>query len=69
MTTGGDDNQDRVPFQQDRAVGHVACKLSLCRVADIVAETGDESLMAVLETLWQSVVTQKMRHRWLWCAL
>lgn len=62
VTNGGDDNQDRVPFrQQDRAVGHaVRANYLYAGVADIVAETGDQSLMAVLETLWQSVVTQKM---------
>ncbi|HRW05617.1 MAG TPA: glycoside hydrolase family 127 protein, partial [Caldilineaceae bacterium] len=62
VTNGGDDNQDRVPFrEQDRAVGHaVRANYLYAGVADIVAETGDESLMAVLETLWQSVVTQKM---------
>ncbi|MCB9136821.1 MAG: glycoside hydrolase family 127 protein [Caldilineaceae bacterium] len=62
VTNGGDDNQDRVPFrQQDRAVGHaVRANYLYAGVADIVAETGDESLMRVLETLWQSVVTQKM---------
>lgn len=62
VTNGGDDNQDRVPFrEQDRAVGHaVRANYLYAGVADIVAETGDESLMSVLETLWQSVVTQKM---------
>jgi DUF1680 family protein len=62
VTNGGDDNQDRVPFrEQDRAVGHaVRANYLYAGVADIVAETGDESLMAVLESLWQSVVTQKM---------
>jgi DUF1680 family protein len=62
VTNGGDDNQDRLPFrEQDRAVGHaVRANYLYAGVADIVAETGDESLMGVLETLWQSVVTQKM---------
>ena len=62
VTNGGDDNQDRVPFrEQDRAVGHaVRANYLYAGVADIVAETGDESLMTVLETLWQSVVQQKM---------
>ncbi len=62
VTNGGDDNQDRVPFrEQDRAVGHaVRANYLYAGVADIVAETGDASLMAVLETVWQSVVTQKM---------
>ncbi|MEZ4869082.1 MAG: glycoside hydrolase family 127 protein [Caldilineaceae bacterium] len=62
VTNGGDDNQDRAPFrEQDRAVGHaVRANYLYAGVADIVAETGDESLLSVLETLWQSVVTQKM---------
>lgn len=62
LITGSDDNQDRVPFrEQDRAVGHaVRANYLYAGVADIVAETGDDSLMKVLETVWQSVVTQKM---------
>ncbi|MBV7333399.1 glycoside hydrolase family 127 protein [Chloroflexi bacterium TSY] len=62
VTNGGDDNQDRVPFrEQDRAMGHaVRANYLYAGVADIIVETGDESLMAVLENVWQSVVTQKM---------
>lgn len=62
VTNGGDDNQDRVPFrEQDRAVGHaVRANYLYAGVADIVAETGDASLLQVLETVWQSVVQHKM---------
>jgi uncharacterized protein len=59
---GGDDNQDRRPFrQQDRAVGHaVRANYLYAGVADVYMETGDQTLLATLETLWQNVVTQKM---------
>lgn len=62
VTNGGDDNQDRVPFrEQHQAVGHaVRANYLYAGVADIVAETGDESLKSVLEMLWYNAVTQKM---------
>ena len=62
VTNGGDDNQDRVPFrQQDRAVGHaVRANYLYAGVADIYMETGDETLLDTLETLWTSVTSTKM---------
>jgi len=44
---GGDDNQDRVPLrEQTEAVGHaVRANYLYAGVADVVAETGDESLL------------------------
>jgi DUF1680 family protein len=59
---GSDDNQDRLPLrEQDRALGHaVRANYLYAGVADVIAETGDRSLMATLETLWDSVVRHKM---------
>lgn len=59
---GGDDNQDRIPFRQQReAVGHaVRANYLYAGVADVYAETGDESLLETLEALWENVVTKKM---------
>jgi len=59
---GGDDNQDRIPLrEQTEAVGHaVRANYLYAGVADVVAETGDESLLKTLITLWDSVVGQKM---------
>jgi DUF1680 family protein len=59
---GGDDNQDRVPLrEQTEAVGHaVRANYLYAGVADVAAETGDESLLQTLLTLWDSVVGQKM---------
>lgn len=59
---GGDDNQDRVPLrEQTEAVGHaVRANYLYAGVADVVAETGDESLLKTLMSLWDSVVEQKM---------
>jgi DUF1680 family protein len=59
---GGDDNQDRVHLrEQTEAVGHaVRANYLYAGMADVVAETGDESLLKTLITLWHSVVGQKM---------
>jgi DUF1680 family protein len=59
---GGDDNQDRIPLrQQTEAVGHaVRANYLYAGVADVVAETGDESLLKTLTTLWDSVAGQKI---------
>ena len=59
---GGDDNQDRLPLrEQTEAVGHaVRANYLYAGVADVVAETGDQSLLKTLLTLWDSVVSQKM---------
>jgi DUF1680 family protein len=59
---GTDDNQDRIPFrQQTRALGHaVRANYLYAGAADVVAETGDPSLLKPLLTLWENVVAQKM---------
>ena len=57
---GGDDNQDRVPLrEQTEAVGHaVRANYLYAGVADVVAETGDQSLLKTLLTLSKSVSTK-----------
>jgi uncharacterized protein len=62
LVRGGDDNQDRVPFrEQARAVGHaVRANYLYAGVADVYAETGDSTLLAALEKLWQNVTRSKM---------
>lgn len=59
---GGDDNQDRIPFrEQKEAVGHaVRANYLYAGVADVYAETGDPTLLETLERLWENVVTKKM---------
>jgi DUF1680 family protein len=62
VSAGSDDNQDRLPFrQQTRAVGHaVRANYLYAGVADVVAETGDATLLSTLQALWADVVTHKM---------
>ena len=62
MENGTDDNQDRVPFrQQYKAMGHaVRANYLYAGVADVVAETGEDSLMNCLLSIWDDVVTSKM---------
>jgi DUF1680 family protein len=62
VTGGADDNQDRLPFrQQTSVVGHaVRANYLYAGVADVVAETGDHSLLETLQSLWTDVVTHKM---------
>jgi DUF1680 family protein len=59
---GTDDNQDRIPFnKQTKAMGHaVRANYLYAGVADIYAETGDDSLLVVLDKIWHNVVEQKM---------
>jgi len=59
---GTDDNSDRAPFRQmNRVVGHaVRANYLFAGVADLYAETGDESLMATLNKMWDNVVNHKM---------
>lgn len=59
---GGDDNQDRVPVrEQTVAAGHaVRANYLYAGLADLVAETGDPGLRAVLDTIWQDVVDTKL---------
>ncbi len=61
VTDGGDDNQDRIPFRkQTEAVGHaVRANYLYAGVADIYAETGDETLLRPLQKIWANAVTRK----------
>ncbi len=62
VVNGTDDNQDRIPFKrQTQAMGHaVRANYLYAGVADVYAETGDDSLRIVLEKIWHNVVEQKM---------
>jgi len=59
---GTDHNQDRTPFRQQRqAVGHaVRANYLYAGVADVYAETGDESLMDALDAIWHDVTERKL---------
>jgi hypothetical protein len=59
---GMDDNQDRIPFYEQReAVGHaVRANYLYAGAADLLAETGDERLRTPLESIWQDVVSRKL---------
>jgi DUF1680 family protein len=60
--SGGDDNQDRLPFVNQReAVGHaVRANYLYAGAADLYLETGDKQLMKPLEAIWQNVVERKL---------
>lgn len=59
---GTDDNQDRVPFRQQKtAMGHaVRANYLYAGVADVYAETGEKQLMDNLESIWKDITTRKM---------
>ena len=59
---GGDDNQDRIPFAEQReAVGHAVRANYLCAgAADLFLETGDQNLRTPLEAIWRNVTEKKM---------
>ncbi len=59
---GGDDNQDRVPFeQQTSAIGHaVRANYLSAGAADLFIETGDASFWKPLLPIWTNLVSQKM---------
>ncbi|HEY4148323.1 MAG TPA: glycoside hydrolase family 127 protein, partial [Chitinophagaceae bacterium] len=62
VDNGTDDNQDRIPFrQQTTAMGHaVRANYLYAGVADVYAETGDDSLWYCLNKIWEDVVYRKM---------
>jgi DUF1680 family protein len=62
MQNGTDDNQDRVPFRaQRKAMGHaVRANYLYAGVADVVAETGDTTLLAPLHSIWRDMTSRKM---------
>lgn len=59
---GTDDNQDRVPFRkQTEAVGHaVRANYLYAGAADVFTETGDETLLRPLKSIWSNVRSRKM---------
>ncbi len=59
---GTDHNQDRIPIrQQTTAVGHaVRANYLYAGVADLVAETGDSTLLFPLESIWKDLVEHKL---------
>ena len=59
---GTDDNSDREPFRDmDKVVGHaVRANYLFAGVADVYAETGDETLISTLNKLWDNVINTKM---------
>jgi uncharacterized protein len=62
MSEGSDDNSDRLPFRQMKEVnGHaVRANYLFAGVADVYAETGDETLLHTLDLMWDDVVHHKM---------
>lgn len=62
ITSGGDDNQDRLPFEQHtEAVGHaVRANYLYAGATDLFMETGDQSLWKSLELVWGNLTGQKM---------
>ncbi|WP_372772553.1 glycoside hydrolase family 127 protein [Mangrovibacterium sp.] len=59
---GHDHNQDRIPFRrQTKAQGHaVRANYLYAGAADVYAETGDQSLMAALDAIWNDLVGNKL---------
>ena len=62
VTDGDDDNQDRIPFLEQReAMGHaVRANYLYAGAADLLLETGDGQIRDALEAVWANVVHQKM---------
>jgi DUF1680 family protein len=58
----GEYAQDHKPLrEQTEIVGHAVRAMYLyCGAADVAAETGDNTLLAPLETIWHDVVDKKM---------
>lgn len=59
---GTDDNQDRIPLKKhEKIVGHaVRSNYLYAGVADLYAELGDESYMAMLDKVWKSLNDHKL---------
>ncbi len=59
---GTDDNQDRIPFlKQTKVTGHaVRANYLYAGVADLYAETGNDSLMHTLNLMWDDMTSHKM---------
>jgi DUF1680 family protein len=62
VKNGTDDNQDRIPFaRQKKAMGHaVRSNYLYAGVADVYLESGGDSLLASLHSIWDDVVHSKM---------
>ncbi|RYZ27326.1 MAG: glycoside hydrolase family 127 protein, partial [Chitinophagaceae bacterium] len=62
ISVGSDDNSDRYPLRDMKEVqGHaVRANYLFAGVADLYAETGDQSLMTTLNRMWDDVVNHKM---------
>lgn len=62
VENGTDDNQDRIPFrQQKNAMGHaVRANYLYAGAADVYLETGDHTLMECLHPIWEDVTQRKM---------
>ncbi|MFH1880250.1 MAG: beta-L-arabinofuranosidase domain-containing protein [Bacillota bacterium] len=62
VKNGTDDNQDRLPLKKHREItGHgVRSTYLYAGVADLYLETGDETLLPVLNGCWQDLVTKKL---------
>lgn len=62
VENGTDHNQDRIPFrQQTKAIGHaVRANYLYAGVADVVAETGDTTLLKPLELIWNDLTENKL---------
>lgn len=62
VDNGTDDNQDRIPFRdQHVAMGHaVRANYLYAGVADVFSETGEDTLLARLNSIWDDVVHSKM---------
>ncbi len=59
---GSDQNQDRIPIREStEAVGHaVRANYLYAGIADVVAESGDQSLFKPIEAIAEDVATQKL---------
>ena len=59
---GGDQNQALVSLREEtRAVGHaVTAGYLYCGATDVVAETGDQELLAGLQRIWDNAIHSKM---------
>lgn len=62
VAAGSDDNSDRYPFREMKEVqGHaVRANYLFAGAADLYAETGDPTLLATLDRMWDDVVNHKM---------
>jgi len=62
VAAGTDDNSDRFPFREMQEVqGHaVRANYLFAGAADLLAESGDQSLLTTLDRIWDDVINHKM---------